>query len=44
MRAVVQVGAVNLALRAMASAVRVGDHLRERMGIEAPRAEAEHAG
>ncbi|MCW6006697.1 GMC family oxidoreductase [Micromonospora sp. CPCC 205371] len=35
------IGAVNPALTAMASALRVGDHLRERLGVHAP-AGAQH--
>ena len=36
------IGAVNPALTAMANALRVGDHLLERMGVPQPAAEAEH--
>ena len=36
------IGAVNPALTAMANALRVGDHLLERMGVPQPVAEAEH--
>ena len=36
------IGAVNPALTAMANALRVGDHLLERMGVPQPGAEAEH--
>jgi len=37
------IGAVNPALTAMANALRVGDHLLERMGADQPRQEAPHA-
>jgi choline dehydrogenase-like flavoprotein len=37
------IGAVNPALTAMANAVRVGDHLLERLGARAPGLEATHA-
>jgi len=37
------IGAVNPALTAMANALRVGDHLLERMGADEPRQEASHA-
>jgi choline dehydrogenase-like flavoprotein len=38
------IGAVNPALTAMANALRVGDHLLERLGAPAARTEAVHAG
>jgi choline dehydrogenase-like flavoprotein len=38
------IGAVNPALTAMANAVRVGDHLLERMGATQPRPEPAHVG
>jgi choline dehydrogenase-like flavoprotein len=37
------IGAVNPALTAIANAIRVGDHLLERMGVEDRRAEPAHA-
>jgi choline dehydrogenase-like flavoprotein len=37
------IGAVNPALTAMANALRVGDHLLERMSARRPQREAEHA-
>jgi choline dehydrogenase-like flavoprotein len=37
------IGAVNPALTAMANALRVGDHLLERMGVEPARRESAHA-
>ena len=37
------IGAVNPALTAMANALRVGDHLLERLGAGATRTEASHA-
>jgi len=37
------IGAVNPALTAMANALRVGDHLLERMGADQPQQEAPHA-
>ena len=36
------IGAVNPALTAMANALRVGDHLLDRMGVAQPASEAEH--
>ena len=36
------IGAVNPALTAMANAVRVGDHLLERLGARRPRSEVAH--
>ena len=36
------IGAVNPALTAMANALRVGDHLLDRMGVPQPASEAEH--
>jgi choline dehydrogenase-like flavoprotein len=36
------IGAVNPALTAMANAVRVGDHLLERLGARRPRPEVAH--
>jgi choline dehydrogenase-like flavoprotein len=38
------IGAVNPALTAMANALRVGDHLLERMGAQQTRTEAAHVG
>jgi choline dehydrogenase-like flavoprotein len=38
------IGAVNPALTAMANAIRVGDHLRERMGVAAPAQESAGVG
>ena len=38
------IGAVNPALTAMANALRVGDHLLERMGAPAAREETAHVG
>ena len=42
------IGAVNPALTAMANALRVGDHLLERMGVSSesarPRASSRHVG
>jgi choline dehydrogenase-like flavoprotein len=36
------IGAVNPALTAMANALRVGDHLLERLGARTPRPETAH--
>lgn len=38
------IGAVNPALTAMANALRVGDHLLERLGATKPHKEPAHAG
>ena len=38
------IGAVNPALTAMANALRVGDHLRERLGVGSSRQEPAHVG
>ena len=37
------IGAVNPALTAMANALRVGDHLLERMGARSSRSDVAHA-